>query len=250
MSGLEPLLSLLFLAPVQDVAPPTEAPIARLTRLTDPVARLDGRARAEETLFYWDKSADLRRGDGVRQGVHGDSEVLFLSDLTVVRVTGEAELRVGKDASGDRKVHVTEMRGFQAKVRDEPLTFLLPGGTEVTARNTWFRLKLDELDRRHVIRNAGPGEVIVKGPVTPVEEGAVLPGHQVAIPVVTDPPSVTGVDDDGWSGARLEVPVGIRSETNNESLILSGSGVARVGGARLKIHPGRSLEIRRPQRKN
>ena len=265
MSGLETLLLLMSsLVPAQEaapaspapasrapeVAPPTEAPIARLTRLTDPVARLDGRARAEEMLFHWDKSADLRRGDGLRQGVHADSEIYFVDDRSVVRVLGEAELRVGRTASGARTLDVVEMRSFQVKVRERPLVIRLPGDTEVTATGTWFRVTLDPLDRRHVIRNAGPGEVTVKGPVTPVREGGVLPGHEVEIPLVVDPPSVLGVHDDAWAGARIEVPDGVRSEMNQSRLILSGSGVARVGGARLKIQPGRTLMIRRPQRKN
>lgn len=251
MSGplLLSLVAMLAPAPTsQDVAAPTEAPIARLIRLTDPVAKLDGRARAESMLFHWDKETSLRRGDGLRQGVHAASELYFPSDRSVLRLSGETHLVVGLDEGGGRRIDVTDLRRLQADVRDEAITLRLPGGTDVTARGTWFRVTLDPLDRRYVIRNAGPGEVVIGGPVTPLREASVLPGHEVEIPIVQGAGRASEPPSESWEGLRLELTDDVRVERTATGLRLAGTGTARVGGARLHVRPGQAIHVRHPRR--
>src|SRR5690606_24283709 len=202
----------------RDVAPPTEAPLARLTRHTDPVAKLDGLARAEVPLFHWDKVASLRRGDGVRQGPMGDSELYFLEERTSLRLNGEARAFVGRGEGGRLELDVLEMRRFDVEVRDAPLHIRLPGGTTLDAQGTSFRVSLDPLDRRHVVRNSGPGEVRVGGPVTPAGEATVRPGHEVEIPLVQDAVRERKADAVTWEGARVSLSDDVRAERTPEGL--------------------------------
>ncbi|MFG0319571.1 MAG: hypothetical protein ACF8XB_20030 [Planctomycetota bacterium JB042] len=253
MSGPLLLLLTLLLPPETasgrlEVAPPTEAPIARLTRHTDPVAKLDGLARSEVRLFHWDKVASLRRGDGLRQGPHGQSEVFFLSDRSLIKCSGETWLTVGLDAQGRRTVEANELRRLHLDLRTEPLTLRLPGGAELEARETTFRVTLDPLDRRHVVRNAGPGDVVVRGPVTPLGEGAVRPGHEVEIPIVREAVVEAPPADADWEGVPLRLDAEVRAEPTADGVRIEGTGTARLRGARIHVSPGHAIHVRRPRR--
>lgn len=245
------LLAMLAQAPAEPVLP-AGMPVARLTRLADPVAWLDGEARAERVLFFWNKAAPLRVGDGVRTGAAGIAELYYPDDQTEIRLFGEALIRLGPVTANERLLDVVALRRAFANLRGPETVWKLPGGTEVRAADTVVRLELDEFDRRWRIRNAGPGEVRVKGPVTPIEFAAVPAGHEVAIPLVESAPRAVTADSqetlEHWEGQVVRLGPGVRSSKRDERLVLEGAGLARVGGARIVVRDGRAVTLRKPRR--
>lgn len=228
--------------------PEREGGVARLTRLADPVALLDGEARVEKMLFYWEKSAMLRVGDGVRQGVAGFSEVFFPDDRSEIRSYGETHLTI---EPGDSRLHVVRFQDLSrtiVELRDVRTRLLLPGGTTLEAENTWIRVGRNELGGSLIIRNAGPSDVHIEGPVVPVGVAALAAGHEVRIPLVEKSP-VPAEDEqvDTWENRLIRLGPGVQSTKTDMDLHLDGEGFARVGGARIRIPPGGSMRVWRPR---
>ncbi len=239
------LLGLLWPLPVQE-AP--AGPIARLTRLADPVAYLDAESQAEQPLFHWDKAELLRAGDGVRQGVAGCSEVFFLDDRSEVRLYGQTHLLVETDSAGGHVLRLRDLRCAVFDLKTAATRVVLPGGTEVSGRGTWFRIIRDELNRRYVIRNAGPAELSLAGPVLPPDTAGVPAGHEVGIPVVEADPQPEQQVVDVWEGKVLRLERGVLPTRVGADLFLEGEGLARVGGARIRLVAGGRTRIFRPRR--
>src|SRR6185436_10382756 len=95
--------------------------------------------------------------------------------------------------------------------------------------------------RRYILTNDGPSEVQLAGPVLPPESAALPAGNQVEIPLVldaatADSESKTPGTRDAWAGRTLELAEGVRAARRTNELELEGTGVARVGGARIVVN--------------
>ncbi|MBI4880100.1 MAG: hypothetical protein HY812_10655 [Planctomycetes bacterium] len=222
--------------------------IALLTRLADPVAFLDAESQAERTLFHWDKGAPLRAGDGLRQGVAGCSQVFFLDDRAEARFYGQTHLIVEADDAGGHVLLLRDLRCAVFDLKTAATRVLLPGGTEVSGRGTWFRVIKDDVNGRYVIRNAGPAELSLAGPVLPPGAAGVPAGHEVEIPAVEAEPPPDKQVVDVWEGKVLRLDRGVLPTRVGADLFLEGEGLARVGGARIRLIEGGRTRIFRPRR--
>lgn len=241
------LAHLLLVAGLASAAPaaPAPAPAGWLTRLADPVAWLDGEAEAEVMLFHWDKKRPLDPGDGVRLGVAGMAELFLPDDGAGVRLFGEAHVFLERDDDGTRVLRFLTLDRAVFELRSTATRILLPGGIELAAQDTWFRVTRDPFGRHFLVRNAGSGAVAVSGPVVPAGVAAVAAGHEMEIPVVMEP-TAPAMPDDVWNGYRVVLPLGVHAERSGDELRLEGEGVARVGGARIRVHDGSAARIWRP----
>lgn len=228
------------------------APVAVLTRLADPVAALDAETRVEKLLFHWEKTFGLRVGDGLRQGVAAIAEIFFPDDLSEIRCFGSTHLFLEevKDADGNPRhlIRVIELRRMRIDSRKTPKRLSLPGGTTITFSKTVVQLALDERDHRYHVKNDGPGEVRLEGPIVPLSGASVLAGHEVQIPLVVDAATAMtqGRVGDSWAGRSLELDASVRAVRQGESLELTGTGVARVGGARIVLN-GSPVRVYKPR---
>jgi len=234
------LLACLTVPVPADEMPPDS--IAVLTRLADPVAMLDGEAQAEKMLFHWEKTVYLRRGDGVRQGVAGIAEVLFLDDQSEIRLFGECQMTLASSQADERVIQFRDLARSVIKLKSVRTRLELPDGTSVTGQNTSLRLGQDEMGRVWVIRNAGPTGVVVAGPVVPVLDSMVDAGQQVKIPINRESrPELSesdAVSQDRFEGRLIYLGPGVEATKTDTDLILTGEGLARVGGARVRLPPG------------
>lgn len=229
---------------------PEAPPAVRLTRLADPVAWLDAEARTERHLFFFDKRADLRVGDGVRQGVAGLSELAF-EDYLRLRLFGDTEVWLESEAA---TAHVLRFVRVHRAAIDVPAgstaTIQLPGGYALTATDTWFRVAVDELGRRYEVKNAGPGEVRVVGPTVPDGAAAVAAGGETELTMVEEPAAVAARavsrPGDVFEGLAVRLQDGQESVREGDALVVRGAGTARIGGARVRIPAGAALRVRRP----
>ncbi len=221
-------------------------PVARLTRLGDPVAYLDGEARAESTLFHWDKSRLVRVGDGVRQGPAGIGEVFFLDDQSEVRLFGAAHMTVEATDESQRTLRFLSVRRAVIDLKGLETRILLPGETTIRGNGTWLRITRDEFDRRYIVKNAGPGPVTVEAAALPQGKLTLTPGRVVEV-TITVPSRVDGPDD-FWNGYRIRLDDGVRLVDRGDVLVLEGEGVAHVGGAKIRVESGRTAKIWRPRR--
>lgn len=233
--------------------PPAAAPVVgpvHLARLVDPVAWLDGEARVERHLYFYDKFADLEAGDGVRQGVAGASELSF-SDFSRVRQHGETQVWIQRITGNDHELRYEQVRHLIVEVvADSTLTLRLPGGYVLTASDLWCRISMDDLIRNYEIKNSGPGELRISGPTTAADTSVVLPGHEVSLRRVEDPQAVRFHKDsrpqDVFAGLAVRLDAEQTSERLEDGLWVRGTGTARVGGARIHLPSGEAIRIRRP----
>ena len=221
--------------------------VARLTRLADPVAFLDSEARVEKTLFHWEKSAYMRVGDGARQGVAGFGEIYFLSDGTEIRMFGECHLTIRSSQDGHHLVQFQDLTRSVFDMGTDQTRIELPGGTVVTGSKTWLRLGKDEMNTAWIIRNAGPSGVVVSGSVLPIGDATVDAGEQVKILLPAPEHELLDAAEkadpgletqDRWEGRMIHLGQGVEATKTDTDLILSGEGLARVGGARIRLPEG------------
>lgn len=233
-------------APDESLLPSAAEPasvVAILTRLTDPVAYLDAEARAEKTLFHWEKKHELREGDGWRQGVAGLSEIYFLDDASNIRCFGETHAFLSATQTEHRlKLHA--VRRLLVEARTIPVVLDLPGGTTVTFSDTVLRFELDDRDHRWHIKNDGPGEVRLAGPLLPPGTAAVAAGHELDLPRLVAapgdaPPTPSNSTRDVWAGRVVETTGDIRTIRRSNEIEFEGSGTASVGGARIVLNGSR-----------
>ncbi len=258
------LLILCLLVPAAPEKPDRAGTVARVTRIADPVAALDTQARDERMLFHWDKSASIVVGDGVRQGVAGISELFFFDDKSLVRSFGEATMFVTAADDQRHVIRADACARLAVESKEIPLTIELPGGTVLEAKQTFFRVQLDDLGRKWLIRNAGGGEIKVSGVVPPAGTPTIAAGHEMSIPVpvapgdpvaqaagATDPanpsPGSAGGTVDVWRGSTIRLGPGLHATKKDEDLELEGPGVAQVGGARLVLEDGSRVTVWRPE---
>lgn len=232
--------------------PVSPAPsVATLTRHADPVAYLDGETREQRILFFWDKMVGLRVGDGLRQGVAGISDLHFHDDMSELRLYGQTHAIVEAATPEAHVIRVLDLRRALIHSRAARLELHLPGGTVLTATETVFRLSLDELDRRWVVQNSGPGEVRVNGPVVVPDVAAITAGMTTQIPLLEQPPAENGgpvlETVDAWQGRTIRLGPGVESTKNEGQLELGGEGVAKVGGARIRVMNGRTTTVWKPR---
>ncbi len=252
--------------------------VARVTRLADPVAAIDTEARNERMLFHWDKSVGIRVGDGMRQGVAGMGELLFTDDNSLVRSFGEATMYVTEASAQRHALRCDACARLSFEVKDIPLRIELPGGSVLLAQNTQFRVQLDDLGRRYVVRNAGAGNIKVSGTLVPPGTDTITAGHEMPLPVPvapTDPVAIAadaatsnsnadaaGADAstqpappasrapdavDVWQGSTIRLGSGARATKKDSDLELEGPGVAQVGGARFVLEAGSRVTVWRPE---
>jgi hypothetical protein len=222
--------------------------LARLTRIADPVAKLNGEARSERMLFHWNKFADLMSGDGGRQGDAGISEITFTSDLSTVRMFGATQFAIERGADGVTQLRFDELHRVIVSTRDEGLRIVLDDGTTLVAAGTWLRIARDELDRRYVIRNGGPLDLEISGS-THLRDVAVLrAGESVEIPITRGDAAIaeSGVRADVWQGLVVRAEAGVERGEAAGQLVLSGEGTAEVGGAKIVL-TGQRVLVRRPR---
>lgn len=227
-------------------------PVAILTRLADPVAALDAETRVEKPLFHWEKTFGLRVGDGLRQGVAAISEIFFPDDLSEIRCFGATHWFLdsvkGENGGAQHRIRVLELRRMRIDARKAETVLALPGGTQLKFATTVLQLGLDERNHRYQIKNDGPGEVRIEGPIVPLAGGSLLAGQVVQIPLVLDPTTAAtpGKVADSWSGLSLDLPESVRGQRQGDSLELEGTGVARVGGARIVLN-GHPVRVYKPR---
>ncbi len=222
-------------------------PIAFVTRLTDPVAVLDAEAEAELPLFHWEKKHGLRLYDGLRQGVAGVSEVFFPDDYTTLRFFGENHFFITESGAKGHRLEFEAIRRVRVEARATPIVLLLPGGTTITCESTILNVSLDERDHRYIVKNDGPGDVHLEGPILPPEAASVPAGNEVQIPIVQDAKTAdldgsdAQVTRDAWAGHSLELQGDVAVTRHTNELELTGSGTARVGGARIVVNGSRVI---------
>jgi len=223
-----------------------------LIRLADPVAFLDGEARREVFLFYWDKLRSLRPGDGVRQGVAGISEINFAgkSSHANIRMFGDTYVLVEKIEPDRRFLTVHLFGRMLCRARGGEMILKLPRGNEMRAKNTVFSFGWDTMHINMVVQNVGPGTVALTGPIMPLNISTLEPGGKVEIPmnVSPEPPGrVTPTDRTHvWSGRVIGLGPGVESTKEGGAIVLSGEGTAWVGGARIVVR-GRPITVRDPR---
>lgn len=238
-------------APPAGTETPPE-PVAILTRFADPVAALDAETRVEKPLFHWEKTYGLRVGDGLRQGVAAISEIFFPDDLSEIRSFGATHCFLdsvkGENGGAQHRIRVLELRRMRIDARKAETVLALPGGTQLKFKTTVLQLGLDERNHRYQIKNDGPGEVRIDGPIVPLSGGSLLAGQVVQIPLVLDPETAgtPGKVADSWAGLSLDLPESIRGQRQGDSLELEGTGVARVGGARIVLN-GHPVRVYKPR---
>lgn len=220
-------------------------PVARLTRLSDPVAYLDGEARAESTLFHWDKSRLVRVGDGIRQGPAAIAEVFFNDDQSELRFFGDTHMIVEESDEAKRTLRFHSLRRALVDLKSIETRLLLPGDATIRGSDTWLRITLDEFDRRYIVKNAGPGVVTVEAPAMPQGKLTLTAGRVVEITIAVPPRDAA--PEDYWNGYRVRLDDGVRRVDRGEVLELEGQGVAQVGGAKIRLESGRTAKIWRPR---
>lgn len=232
--------------PLPQIVPP----VALLTRVADPVAYLDAEARAEKFLWHWQKMQSMRVGDGVRQGVAGISEVHFTRDQGELRLWGDTQAFL---TSSNPKGHVLEFRSVsRARIhaREYPMVLKLPGGTELKATDTVFVVSLTDMSNRYEVRNSGPGEIELSGPVLPPGTRGVPAGNSILLPLLVEPLAVSQEPTtlDVWQGSSLRLESGVSAQRAGDRLVLDGEGLARVGGARIRVEHGQQVNVWKPRR--
>ncbi|MBL8765721.1 MAG: hypothetical protein JNL94_00045 [Planctomycetes bacterium] len=222
--------------------------VAKLARIADPVAKLNGEARSERMLFHWNKFADLMSGDGARQGDAGISEITLTEDLSTVRMFGATQFALERGADGRTEMRFEQLHRLVVSARDSGLRVVLDDGTTLDAAGTWLRVARDELDRRYVIRNGGPLDLEVSGS-THLRDVAVLrAGETVEIPITRTDEAIaeSGVRADVWEGMVVRAEAGVERGEAAGQLSLAGEGTAEVGGAKIVL-TGQRVLVRRPR---
>jgi hypothetical protein len=221
--------------------------VARLTRLTDPVALLDGEARAEKPLFHWEKTAAMRVGDGLRQGVAGVSELLF-PDFTELRINGATQVVIVASGADGHRLAFRELRRLRLESREIPLVLELPGETILTCQGTVAMIALEEFDHRFLLRNAGPGSIAIAGPRIPLGSATLAAGETVRLPMpLARPEAGAGAPRrDAWAGYSLLADPALRVAPRGDEIVFEGSGVATIGGARIVVS-GVPVRVYRPR---
>jgi hypothetical protein len=235
-------------------AAPAAPPTLQMVRLADPVAFLDGQARREDMLFFWDKFRPVRVGDGIRQGVAGISELTIAGSaaVAVVRSFGGTHLLVEKIEQGRVWLDVRRFSRMLCIVDAEELVLNLPSQYELRATRTTFQLHWDDLGRRMVIENAGVGVVRIQGPIEPLDVSTLDAGDKVEItmhvpasPQAAEERLIAIEHEEAWAGRTILLGRGVESTKQEQDLVLAGAGTAWVGGARIVMR-GRQLIVRDP----
>lgn len=243
------LLLALSLLPVESSR---SVPVARLTRLSDPVAWLDGEAQAERPLFHFDKVAVLVAGDGLRQGPHGSSELALTRVFGTIRHFGETRLFVDPADGGGVMLRYEKLRRLHVQSAAAGLTLALPGGTRLRADSAAnFQVAMDEFDRRITIRNAGPAEIRIDGPRRPGQVAAVAAGESVELPLLAgalESPALAAGRTWRWQGREVRAEPTLSIVEGGDGLVLSGMGTAVIGGARIRLPAGTSARVWTPHR--
>jgi hypothetical protein len=243
-------------APAPRATAPAAPPKLRMVRLADPVAFLDGEARREDMLFFWDKFRAVEVGDGIRQGVAGISELTIAGSaaVAVVRSFGDTHLLVESIEQGRVTLDVRIFSRMFCALDAEELVLKLPEGYELRASETTFQLHWDDLGRRFVVENAGAGVVRLQGPIQPLDFDTLEAGDRVEITMkVPAPPNAAAerlvaiAREEVWAGRTILLGQGVESTKQDQDLVLQGDGTAWVGGARIVVRGGSPMYLRDPR---
>jgi hypothetical protein len=236
----------------RESAPATPSlPPAILTRLTDPVAFLDGESKSEKVLFHWEKKHELRFGDGFRQGVAGVSELYFPADHCQIRAHGDTHAFLVDSGADEHRLRVYTARRVRVEARETPVVLELEGGVTITLAQTIMALALDERDHRWWLKNEGRGEIRVEAPRLPLGAASVPSGNELTLPLLRDEETATlgapaAAAREVWDGHTIETVGEVTTTRRSNEIEFSGSGTARVGGARIVIE-GSSVRVWKPR---